>query len=141
MGGCGERVMSEALTGHTIAWTISDDAIVRGKFTCHEPEGAKCREYCRGNYCEDGVLVCDDCKGYGHHPVEGRHCARCGTLIHPVPCIFVEWMEADSLDIDGYCGPTMPLRDGPVEPVWDMDHFDWRYVSEGEGEGKSDDAI
>lgn len=113
-------------SGHTVAWTLKDYGAIEATFTCHEPEGASCREYCKG-MCEDGFRVCDgNCEAEGHDPVTGRHCASCGTPIVPHTCIKVEWMENDG-GVETYGGPTVPLRDGPVEFVWQLDYFDWHY--------------
>lgn len=112
-------------SGHTVAWVLKEYCSIESTFTCHEPEGADCREYCQGQ-CEDGPLVCDTCKGYGHEPRTDRHCARCGTPITPCECIKVEWMDNDG-GLDCYAGPTVPLHDGPVEFVWQNDYFDWHY--------------
>lgn len=115
-------------SGHTVAWTLRDYCSIDATFTCHEPEGASCREYCQGR-CEGGVSECDDCENYGHEPRTDRHCAHCGTPIVPVECIKVEWMDNDGA-LEAYGGPTVPLRDGPVEFVWQLDYFEWHYKEE-----------
>lgn len=117
------------MTGHTVAWTLKEYCAIEATFTCHEPEGASCREYCRGS-CEDGVIVCDDCVEYGHEKRTDRHCAHCGTPIEPCKCIKIEWMDNDGA-LDCYAGPTVPLHDGPVEFVWQNGYFDWHYAVSG----------
>lgn len=130
------------MSGHTVAWTITNGGYIDVTFTCDEPEGAPCREYCQG-MCEDGVIECDTCEGYGHPPVEDRHCARCLTPIVPVRCLFVEWATRASDGIDMYDGPKHPMVDGPIECEWTGDWYQWRYIDaaaddDGQADGNGD---
>ena len=118
------------MTGHTVAWTLTEGCQVKSTFTCHEPPNAPCREYCQGD-CEDGFRLCTgNCEAEDHESRTDRHCATCGTSLVPHTCIPIEWMDNDG-GVDCYAGPTVPLHDGPVEFVWQSDHFDWHYKEAG----------
>jgi hypothetical protein len=115
-----------ASSGHTIAWTLYDWGSVSGVVTCHEPQGAVCRSACQG-WC-DTWRECDYCADTEHLPREGRHCAHCGMDIADTgACEAAEWIENDGAD-DTYQGPTVPLRDGPIEFTWHGDHLTWAYA-------------
>jgi len=102
---------------HRVKVTISQINGIGMDMVCDAPEGAPCRMW-----CDEGCEFATPEHLANHRLRDQGYCTKTEG-----------WFDEDD-PIDLYVGPPTELRSGPVEVIWDDDHYTWRYSDDEAGE-------